>query len=360
MKRIDFYNKLCYSDKIKMKTNLKYGLIGLLSALCTASLVLGTVLVARGNNKAEPLGQGGFETPGIPEVTESILENADTLDAVELIVQEESSDNITTSTEPSADPVTAIEQAEEAKALTYFSYRVQQGDMVGFIADRFDITQDTIISVNHIKQTRLIQVGQYLKIPSMPGILYTTRGPNETASTIAAKYKVDAGKCAEVNHIGLEEKLKEGTSLFVPDAALDWVTRQEINGDLFKKPLKARYYISSYYGWRQSPFDAARRTYHGGLDMACPKGTSIYPALAGKVTAAGFDRVYGNYVIISHHSGYKTLYAHMSKILTVKGAYVDMNTRIGLVGNTGLSTGPHLHFTVYKNGKSINPLTVLN
>ena len=146
----------------------------------------------------------------------------------------------------------------------------------------------------------------------------------------------------------------------MPDAELDWATRQEINGDLFKKPLHSRYWLSSPYGWRDSPFSTGKRTFHGGLDMATSQGTPVYPALDGKVTAVGFNSTYGNYVIISHHSGYKTLYAHMSTVNCKKGNFVYTNTMIGRVGSTGMSTGPHLHFTVYKNGKTVNPSLLLN
>lgn len=245
-------------------------------------------------------------------------------------------------------------------SITYQTYRVKQGDMIGYIADKYDITTDTIISVNNIKSSRLIQVGQYLKIPSMPGIIYTVRKDGETPSTIAENYKVDAAQCASVNSLALDTELKAGTSLFVPEAALDWMTRQEINGDLFHRPLHGRYWISSRYGWRDSPFNAAKRTFHGGLDMATSTGTPIYAALDGKVTTTGFNATYGNYVIITHHSGYKTLYGHMCQITCKKGNFVYTNTMIGRVGSTGMSTGPHLHFTVYKNGKSVNPSLVLN
>lgn len=278
-------------------------------------------------------GVGGFETAKGPEFTENL---EPLIDAVE-------SD-------------TAIDNS----LITYQTYRVKSGDMIGFIADEFNVTQDTLISVNNIRQTRLIQVGQYLKIPSMPGIIYTVKKDGETPATIAEKYEVNAEKCALVNSIQTDTSLTAGASIFVPDAELDWVTRQEINGDLFHKPLHQRYWLSSYYGWRNSPFDASKRTFHGGIDMAAPSGTPIYAALDGRVIATGTNTVYGNYVIIQHHSGYKTLYGHMSKITCKQGNFVYTNTIIGKVGSTGMSTGPHLHFTVYKNNKSMNPLLLLN
>ncbi len=244
--------------------------------------------------------------------------------------------------------------SSEGLELCYFTYRVQKGDMIGFIADKFNVTQDTIISVNNIHQSRLIQIGQILKIPSMPGIVYTVKKNGETAVSIAEKFEISAEKLARVNNIQENQNLVAGQTLFAPDALLDWVTRQEINGDLFHKPIHSRYYLSSYYGWRSSPF-SGKRSYHSGVDMACPQGTPVYAALGGTVTSVGYNNVYGNYVIVTHHSGYKTLYGHMSKQLVARGKWVDTNTRIGLVGSTGLSTGPHLHFTVYKFGKTVNP-----
>ena len=162
-----------------------------------------------------------------------------------------------------------------------------------------------------------------------------------------------------VNNLEVGVPLPEGTALFVPDAVLDWVTRQEINGDLFKRPLRGTYYFTSWFGWRNSPFTGAR-TYHNGIDMASYEGKSIYAALAGTVTTAGWSNTYGNYVIVTHHSGYKTLYGHMSQILVKKGQWVSTDTILGKVGNTGLSTGPHLHFTVFKNGVAINPSNLWN
>ncbi len=277
---------------------------------------------------------------------------AEDVDVDDLLAIGEEAPNADASAESTAGTVSSI--------VTYQTYRVKSGDMIGFIADAFDVTQDTIISVNNIKQSRLIQPGQYLKIPSMAGIIYTVKKNGETPVTIAEKYKVNAEKCASANYVSLDTELKAGTSLFVPDAELDWATRQEINGDLFKKPLHARYWLSSNYGWRDSPFNAGSRTFHGGIDMAVAQGTPIYAALDGTVTAVGYNATYGNYVIITHHSGYKTLYGHMKSTACRKGNFVYTNTVIGYVGSTGMSTGPHLHFTVYKNGKTINPMTVLN
>lgn len=254
---------------------------------------------------------------------------------------------------PGADPA----PRETAPDLYYAVYAVQKGDMVGKIADRFGVSQDAIISVNRLKNTRTIQIGQLLKIPSLDGIIYTVK-EGDTPASIADRYQVSLERIALANGMS-DNVVPVGSTIFLPDAKLDWVTLQEINGDLFMKPLRAGYYISSRYGWRNNPFSGTR-TFHNGIDMAASQGTPIYAALDGTVSTTGYDVTYGNYVIISHHSGYQTLYGHMSKILVSKGKRVTTATRIGLVGNTGQSTGPHVHFTVYKKRATINPSTLWN
>ena len=326
-----------------------------LSVLGFCAGVLLTCVLITARRPDTKHGVGGLETAAEPEYEENLSTLLADVDAAIDLANVEAPEAAEV-----AEADAAIENTNENLEITYQTYRVKSGDMIGFIADAFDVTQDTIISVNNIKQSRLIQPGQYLKIPSMPGIIYTVKKNGETPNTIAEKYKVNADKIASVNYLNNDSELKAGTSLFVPEAELDWATRQEINGDLFKKPLHARYWLSSNYGWRDSPFNAGSRTFHGGLDMAVASGTPIYAALDGTVTAVGFNATYGNYVIITHHSGYKTLYGHMKSTACRKGNFVYTNTIIGYVGSTGMSTGPHLHFTVYKNGKTINPFTVLN
>jgi len=248
-------------------------------------------------------------------------------------------------------------EVEKVPELYYLAYTVQKGDIVSKIAETHGVNQDAIISLNKLRNTRNIQIGQILKIPSINGILYTAR-KGDTPEIIADKYRVSLEKIALVNNIS-DNIVTPGACLFLPDAKLDWVTIQEINGDLFTKPLHGGYYISSRYGWRDNPF-SGNRTFHNGMDMACPRGSPIYAALDGTVSATGYDVTYGNYVIISHHSGYQTMYGHMNTILTSKGKHVTPETRIGTVGNTGQSTGPHLHFTVYKNHSTINPSSLWN
>ena len=244
------------------------------------------------------------------------------------------------------------------QSLYYRAYSVKQGDMVGTIAAEYGVSQDAIISLNKLKNTRALQIGQILKIPSLDGISYTVK-TGDTPESIADKYKISLEKLATVNTL-TDNTVEAASVIFLPDAKLDWATLQEINGDLFRRPLHSSYYITSRYGWRDNPFFNGQRSFHNGMDMAAPRGTAVYAALNGQVISTGYSTVYGNYVMIRHHSGYQTLYGHLNTILTSKGSFVSVSSKIGTVGNTGMSTGPHLHFTVYRNGATLNPAGLLN
>ncbi len=113
--------------------------------------------------------------------------------------------------------------------------------------------------------------------------------------------------------------------------------------------------MASGFGYRIHPIYKTRKL-HTGMDFSAPVGTDIYATGNGKVVEATYDRGYGYHVIIDHGFGYKTLYGHMSKIQVKPGQVIKRGEVIGLVGNTGTSTAPHLHYEVIKNGNKINPV----
>ena len=242
--------------------------------------------------------------------------------------------------------------------VTYQNYSVRSGDTISGITRKFGLRNiSTLISVNDISNVRQLGAGQKLKIPSIDGIIYTVK-KGDSLESIVKKYNVKLATILDVNELNTDV-LSAGQQLFIPGAAMDSKSLKEAMGELFIMPLKSKFRWSSSYGKRIDPI-AGVSSFHTGTDMAfCPTGTPIYAAMSGTIATAGVSRVYGNYVIIEHGNGYQTLYAHMSKIIATKGQWVSQGTKIGLVGSTGYSTGPHLHFTVYKNGKMIDPMTIL-
>jgi murein DD-endopeptidase MepM/ murein hydrolase activator NlpD len=121
-------------------------------------------------------------------------------------------------------------------------------------------------------------------------------------------------------------------------------------------PLNAR--LSSPFGYRIHPIFKTRKM-HTGIDLAAPSGTPIRAADGGTIVFAGWRGGYGKTVIVQHGNGLATLYAHLSSIKVGSGQSVGKGDVVGLVGSTGYSTGPHLHFEVRKNGSPVNPLSYL-
>jgi murein DD-endopeptidase MepM/ murein hydrolase activator NlpD len=252
------------------------------------------------------------------------------------------------------DGIPEPEEYSKPRMLSYSAYKVVAGDMIGFISKNAGLNEDTLLSVNDIKDSRRIQIGQVLKIPNQDGINYKVK-KGDTLASIAEKHEVDPGAISVVNEL-FSEELKADSVLFIPGARLDWVNRQEINGDLFIWPVTG--WVTSPYGIRVNPFGGDRQ-FHSGLDIGASSGAPVKAAMAGRVSMVGYNDTFGNYIVISHHSGYRTLYAHLNIARVKMGAYVGTGQRIGDVGSTGLSTGPHLHFTVYKNGLTVNPRTLM-
>ena len=117
--------------------------------------------------------------------------------------------------------------------------------------------------------------------------------------------------------------------------------------------------LSSGFGSRSAPTRGAS-TYHRGIDWACPVGTAIVASSGGTVAKAGWGSGYGYVVYINHPDGRQTRYGHLSKILVSVGQNVSQGQKIALSGNTGISSGPHLHFEILINGTQVNPLRYLN
>lgn len=124
----------------------------------------------------------------------------------------------------------------------------------------------------------------------------------------------------------------------------------------FVWPLPGYTNASSAYGWRTHPIFGTRK-FHAGEDIPAPTGTAIVAAQSGTVTTAGWVSGYGNYTVISHGNGVMTAYGHQSAIYVSVGQTVSAGETIGAVGSTGNSTGPHLHFEVYVNGSTQNPMS---
>jgi murein DD-endopeptidase MepM/ murein hydrolase activator NlpD len=240
------------------------------------------------------------------------------------------------------------------ESFTWKSYTVKQGDSVSKIAETFGLSMDAIIASNNITNAKRLSAGQVLRIPNMDGIPYTVKRGDSLAK-ISSAQGVPLAALLDANEIQ-SDSINPGTVLFLPGVRMRTEDLKLALGEAFAWPIRGR--LTSPYGWRSDPISGVRK-HHAALDLAANKGTPIKAAMDGKVATVGYNGTYGNFIILTHSNGFQTMYAHMSVTSVTQGTYVNQGTKIGEVGSTGYSTGPHLHFAIYKNGTAVNPLDYL-
>jgi len=245
------------------------------------------------------------------------------------------------------------------------AYIVQSGDVIGAIAQKFGVSANTILWENDLTWSSTIRPGQKLNILQDSGINYEVVS-GDTILAIAKKYQADAKIIVEANKLADSSDISIGDLLFIPDGvrptrvvssyrpptvntpSITPPSAQDIHtGTKLLWPVLS-HRITQYYHWG-----------HSGLDIGDKTGNPIYAAEAGKIERAGWSKGYGYNVIINHGNGIQTLYAHASKLLVSAGDSVSRGETIALIGNTGWSTGPHLHMEVRVNKVRKNPLNYI-
>ncbi len=282
-----------------------------------------------------------------------------------------------------ASPFVPIEEASEeddriviARPSTHV---VQQGDTVSGIAKKYGISVNTILWANGLTARSVLKLGQELTVLPVSGVLHEVKR-GETLGAIANKYGSDVDKILAANLVKSPTAVQIGQKLVIPDGRPASVATPSAPKpaapkpsaptpprlgdvrDVFLPPEEAppsrtvdgvelvwptnQKRINQYYKWK-----------HTGLDINGTLKDATYAVDAGIVTYAGWNSSgYGNMILIDHGNGMVTRYAHHSKMYVQTGDQVTKGQTIGMVGSTGRSTGPHLHFEIYVNGKRVNPL----
>lgn len=255
------------------------------------------------------------------------------------------------------------------------NYTVKRGDSLWAIAAANHLTVDDLRKANPKVSGDLIREGDSLSLVVPEP--YVTMSSRETlVFTVSIPYNVQvtsddslwpwqetviqAGRSGqkEVTQTIIRENGKEVGRITVSERILsEPVTRKLVRGSKQVPPMGSdemawpvQGQITSNYGWRWGKF-------HKGVDIGAPSGTSVVAADSGMVSSAGWNGGYGNFVKINHGGGKETCYGHLSRMAVKTGDKVNKGDVIGYVGSTGISTGPHLHFEVWVDGKHKNPLS---
>ena len=245
-----------------------------------------------------------------------------------------------------------LEEQAFARRTEIITYTVEYGDTMWGIATQFGLDVDTLRYSNPtlFRNPDRLYVGQVVRILPFPGAIYEVKS-GDTLESIAKKWHVSPEAIIRYapNHVSADEHLAPGQELVIPSGRLDLnIPKPDPSPEAtFAWPLR---------GWLSQGYSAR----HRAVDIATAWGAPVYAAGDGVVIRAGWLYTgYGFSVVIRHPNGLVTLYSHMTNPAVKVGDRVRRGQMIGVVGSTGNSTGPHVHFEVRKNGVRVNPLPYL-
>lgn len=223
-------------------------------------------------------------------------------------------------------------------------YVVRSGDTLPAIAKMFGVTVNTIKWANDIK-SGTITVGQTLVILPISGIKHIVKS-GDTIASIAKLHKGDVDEIVQYNNLSLSSKLTVGDEIVVPDGEAPNVYSGTTGN------IKTTASQTIYKGYYMRPIVGGVKTQsihgHNGVDLASVRGANVLASASGEVIIArtGWNGGYGTYVVIKHSNGTQTLYGHLNGLAVYAGNSVKQGQVIGYMGNTGKSTGVHLHFEI--------------
>lgn len=244
--------------------------------------------------------------------------------------------------------------------LGFTTHTLREGESLSALASTYGLPLEALIGANpDLSSLDRLPAGIELLIPPSEGLVITLQEGESLLDTLQA-YGVNPLSVVRANKLTSPGDLQAGTLLFLPGvkptAALERLARVREEENTYLWPLQGR--ITSYFGRRNLGMGTA--SFHRAIDIAAPSGTPITAARSGVVVYAGWsEQGYGNLVKLQHPGGAETWYAHFSKIQVALGQTVAQGDTLGLVGSTGLSTGPHLHFEVHEAGQAVDPLSFL-
>ena len=245
-------------------------------------------------------------------------------------------------------------------------YTAQIGDTVESVAAQFGLRPTTLIWANPRleKLPQQLLPGQVLRILPVDGVYHQVR-PDETLLDIAQTYSstVESILTCPYNAITdtLSLQLAPGTALIIPDGVKPEVFRKIVP---YTGPIPPDAVGTGHFIWPVSPEYAFLSQWywwgHQAVDLAAPLGSAVRAADTGYVSFAGWvDNGYGNLVVLDHQNGYETYYGHFDKILVEEGQRVQQGQVLGMMGDTGRSSGPHVHFEIRYQGAPVNPFRYL-
>lgn len=219
--------------------------------------------------------------------------------------------------------------------LQFYKYILNENDSIFNVSSRFNLSYDTIATLNHIDNQLFFINNEYILLPNCQGIFLKE-------NIYENPYEISVN----------DEKL-----YFYPGKTFSGKERLQFLITPFASPLKSMY-ITSEFGNRENPFTGYTE-FHKGLDLKANIGTKVFSPYKGRIDNIGYSEFYGNYLIVVHTNGYSSHYYHLHSINCKVGDLIKKGDFIAKTGNSGKSTGPHLHFEIHNKDEAINPRILL-
>ena len=251
-----------------------------------------------------------------------------------------------------------------------FSYAIEPGDTASSIAARFGLQEATVLFNNFdVYDPNLLNVGHTLTLPAVDGLVYTVQ-PGDSLDFLVDNFQasLEATLAYPANGISSPDEIFAGQQLLLVHGSASVAPGSAVTTGVGSSQGAAVWSVPEFlwplgYDKISDLFGTPRANsvgYHTGVDFVAAVGTIVGSTAAGQVTVATWDPSYGNWIEINHGGGYRSRYAHLDAIWVREGEWVQANAFIGTVGNTGNSSGAHLHFEIIIDGQAVNPLAWLN
>lgn len=230
-------------------------------------------------------------------------------------------------------------------------YIVRDDDRYSIIAQKFNITLDSLLSVNHVESDSVLSVGSKIQIPNLSGTFYTVL-KGDTLTAISTRFNLELQELIYVNQL-YSSVIHPGEELFLPGISMDKEKISKIVQNRFTIPSAGS--VKNNYGSSIDP-TTGLKNYSYGIDIINDRGTAVYAAKEGIVKNTSYNSYFGRVILLNHSGSFQSMYACLDSVIVEPGQVVERGELLGYIGNSGFNSYEHLQFSIFKDKEDVDTL----